>query len=652
MAAAVGLFLVWYAAWTLICNAAVLLGIRYATIFPQAVLVPTVLTLAASRLVSRTAAAHHGPVEAASVPSGFPRAWLAALAIAVGGTASVFAVVTLEPPGWTSIAAAIMVGSAIIAALLVARCGQGQPAEADRPAQGWWRYVVLFGVLLALYYFGHRQDEDESNFVNLALGAQRTRGAIYQFDTMLGDGPHAIHLATYKLHSFELLIASLSSLLKTSPIIVGHLILPVPQLALIAGVVWLLLEPVVGRRWLAAGLLLPAVLLVDTQYYSTWGLNGIVRLFEGKALLVTAMTPLIAGLTVRWFEKRAGADLVALGLAQACAVGLSANGVYIGPFASGFVALAYLAARPTASTMAAALRLVPTLAYPAAAAGVVILGHLGHPSEVPWAGVATLEFMTVAGGHSGGAVMAMLVATLLLGIGFAHTRARGPATAYMPVVLAATLNPASWAVISAFTGMLGYRIFWALPVPMMIAALLTVVAVRAGIRREETLIAAAAATLLGAIWVNTTFSEKPFLVHWHRPTLKVDREQYGNARALAAITAPTCSILAPESVSQWLSTIEAAPYPVFTRRLYLEHYRFSMPAAERATRTALADVVDKGAPADGIDLRSLQTPIGTVAVMRDSGARHAAAGLAQRLGLSGPVRVDTMLIWKGACKRP
>ena len=101
-------------------------------------------------------------------------------------------------------------------------------------------------LVLALYYFGHRPDWDDANYINLASGAQRSAAPICAVDTMLGDGPYAIHLPTYRIQSFELLGAALSSITGLAPIAAVHL-----QLVLAALVLALTLIPALGRDWLA-----------------------------------------------------------------------------------------------------------------------------------------------------------------------------------------------------------------------------------------------------------------------------------------------------------------------------------------------------------------------------------------------------------------
>src|ERR1700676_2063974 len=124
------------------------------------------------------------------------------------------------------------------------------------------------------------------------------------------------------------------------------------------------LAPVAGRNWFVAALLWISFLFLNETTLPSWGAHGIVRLFEGKAFLVTALVPVIATLTVRWFHYGERIDLVALGIANVCAIGLSANGLYGGPLASAFVAAAFVASAPLSQVVwRRAVGLLATISY-------------------------------------------------------------------------------------------------------------------------------------------------------------------------------------------------------------------------------------------------------------------------------------------------
>jgi hypothetical protein len=504
---------------------------------------------------------------------------------------------------------------------------------------------------VVLYYFGHRADGDDSSYINLAIGAQRTLGTVYQFDTMLGDGPGPIWLPEYKFQSFELLAAAISSVTTLEPIVIFHLVLPLPQIILLTLILMLTLVPLTGRNWLPAALLWIAFLFLNETTLGSWGVHGIVRLFQGKAFLVTALVPLFAALTVRWLRKGQWTDLVGLGLGNICAVGFHVSGLFVGPTAIALVAAAFFAARPTSTAVLLRLiALAATIAYDAAIAGVIILFGLALPSEVTVPTDAVDQFNFVATyGLAGLTVLALLS---LGGIGFIRTDFARPAIFYIPLTMVLTLNPISWRLISIFTGNLGFRIFWSVPAALISAVVGLEILRRIGLRSEQKLLPAAALTLLGAIGWNAMTSGSLTAIRWHAPDLKVDRSAYDVALRLAAHTVPGCRILAPEDVSYWLTTIPGAPFPVFARELYLFQYRFSMPEAERELREKLRLVVDGSdavATPSPSTLIAFRIPIGTVAVHQSAPTRDSASSLAHDLGLSGPTRDGTLLVWSGHC---
>jgi hypothetical protein len=203
------------------------------------------------------------------------------------------------------------------------------------------------------------------------------------------------------------------------------------------------------------------------------------------------------------------------------------------------------------------------------------------------------------------------------------------------------------------TGNLGFRVFWSLPAASLAALVVLALIRRLGIRSEAGVLATAVVGLAAAIGWNFMTSGPITAISWHAPDIKVIRDDYNVARQLAASSDPGCRILAPEHVSAWLTTIRAAPYPVFAREIYLIHYRFTMPATERALRQRLRLVVDgdtAATPPSLVELTAVGIPIGTVAVDSMAPSRDAAASFARSLGLIGPSHDGTLLVWSGRCK--
>jgi uncharacterized protein DUF6077 len=645
-AATVGVALVWFAIWTAACNTLVLSGFHYPA-FLWAFLLTTILaSTIAICFYSKIVRIYAVNYSETAPPLARPSSSRLAAALAIAAVIAFWTQRTSSP-------APYLAGTTLIA-LLMWKSEQTAGLSRGAPSTGTvgGRLCLLLLALIAIYYFSHRPDADDANYINLAVGAQRTKGSVFQFDTMLGDGPGAIHLPTYKFHSFELLGAVISSVTGMEPITVFHLALPLPQLGLLALIMLLTLAPAAGHNWFVAALLWIAFLFLNDKTLAGWGVHGVIRLFEGKAFLITALVPLIAVLTVRWFQRGERIDLVALFIANICAIGFSANGLYGGPLASAFVAAALVASAPLSPVIwLRALSLLPTIAYPVAIAAIIVLFGLALPSEnLSPSGAVNALCLVASFGLAGRAVLALIA---LGGIGFIETGFARAGLIYVPLTMILTLNPASWVLISAVTGMLGERVFWSLPAAPMSALAVIALLKRIGVRSEPRLLTAAVVTLAAAIGWNVTSGPLKEIIQWHRPDLKVVRPDYDVARRLASETIPGCHILAPERIAQWLTTIRNAPYPVFARELYLIHYRFTMPVAERQLRERLRLVVD-GSAADTApspaELAAAGIEIGTIAVDDTAPSREAAESLAKRLGLEGPVQDGKLLIWSGRCK--
>lgn len=656
-AAVLGCFLFWYALWTLICNILVLSEAHFPALEWGLAATTFVSALVAWRFGGRIVDLYSWRGTSAAGSAAVPadgdsaRSWRSILFI---GAAALPALVAADLGNRVFTSIPYVAACAAAFAILWSARRRGAFADlAPVPLAIGWRLPALVALLLIVYYFSHLIDGDDANFVNLAAGAQRTAYGVFQVDTMLGDGPHLIHLPTYKFHSFELLGAVISSWLGMSPIVVFHLILPAIQIPILAAVLLLVLGGAVGRFWFAAALFWLAFLFLNEVSIGGWGLHGLIRFYQGKGFLVSVLLPLIAALTARWLKRGERLDLFGLLLANICAVGFSANGIYGGPAASGLVAAAFLATHIRAAVIWQRVALLlPTFAWPLTCMALIVALKLALPSEVmqPTTAIDQLN-LVVWYGIAGRLTLAALAVSA---VGLLQTSIAIEALIYIPLAMALTLNPASWALISAASGNLGFRIFWSMPVAFMLS-LAAISALRlTGARSERTLTGAGFAAMLGSIAFLGTNHNPVTTVRWHSPDLKVIRPDYELARRLAAQTDPRCSILAPETYSMLISMIAGAPHPVFVRTLYLIHYRFTMPPAERVLRNQLRRVVD--GPANVAvptpeQLRSLFVPVGTVAVRADAPSRGAAAALAHELALTGPTSEGPLLIWSGPCHR-
>ena len=382
----------------------------------------------------------------------------------------------------------------------------------------------------------------------------------------------------------------------------------------------------------------------------SWGMHGVSRFFQGKGCLITTLVPLAAGLTVRYRQGRARIDLIGLALVHVCANGFIANRLYVTPAVSGFVALAFLAADPRGAWERAP-GLVATLLYPGPIAAVIALRHMALPSEVLAATDPFGQFRFVVGRQIEGLLRIAL--TPMAALVAPPGAPRRAAAIYQPLALAIVVNPIGWRLVSALTGNLGFRIFWAIPGVMITGAACARLlrGLPIGARSELNLVAALGA-LAPAMGYNLWAAEPGLKVAWHRPGLRVEEADYRAGERLAALTPPGCKALVPEPVAVWMAGMPGAPYLTTVRSLYLIHYRFTMPADELADRWALFRLVNggAGAPPSLADLARQRFGLGLVAVGRADPNLAEARQFAAALGLAGPYPLDEQLIyWRGRC---
>lgn len=644
----IGAFLCWYAVWTIECTVLVLSGAHYRWLL-WAPLPATMATLLYIRNWAAHIAQRYGQCEISVLQGG--RLGNSDVLVLVG--AAILCFVAADVGNRLSTATPYMAATCLTAIAVYSLYRHDKTRTAIESfgldvitAK---QLFIMLSALFLFYYLSHKPDADDANFVNLAIGAKRTVGGILQYDTMIGDGRSLIHLPTYKFHSFELLGAVLSSYSSIPPIIIFHLILPAVLLPVLAAVLLNIFFPALGRYWLAGVFLWMALLVVNVGSLGGWGVHGVTRFFQGKGFYVTALLPLIAALSVRWMRRGEKSDLAALTLGQVCAVGFSANGIYGGPAASGLVVLACVIATPfEKGTWQRASFILMTLAWPVIVAGLTVRLHLAFPSEVttPTIAIKQLNFDSAFG------IEGRVLLTILAFSSFGLWRAGLglPGIIYVSSAALLLLNPLGWIIISTITGNLGFRIFWSIPFPI-IGAITSILILRSVTTLSpRAVVFLSATTLFVAIFYNSSLAEQD-RIKWHTPDLKVDRSDYDIARRLAEHTRPGCAVLAPERYTVLLSMIEGAPYPVFVRKLYLVHYRFTLSPAELALREGLRRIVDGGVAAipSAALMANYDIYIGTIAIERHAPSHAAAAQLANSLRLTNYRHEGTLDVWSGSC---
>jgi hypothetical protein len=573
--------LIWFSVWTLLVNASVLAQAHF-PVLPWCLLATTIISLGIARIWLPKLVADYR-FDPRSEVSASTSIWKTVALLIIAGAGALAAHVT-------SSSAVLIVATIMTSCVAYASTSSSPPGD-EEPVRAVTRdFIVLCLVLLCLYYFGNKPDGDDANYLNMAAKAPLTHGYIFQYDTMVGDGPHPIHLPTYRLQTYELLGGTLAFLTGLEPIVIFHILLPILTIALLACVLALVLIPAVGRRWFAASLIGLGFLYADSGTFTSWGLNGLARFQQGKGPLVVIVPLLAAGLTVHWFKCRQWWDVIGLALLNVCAIGLSANGIYLAPVASAFVTLAFFLANPRLN-WAATWRLAPTLTYPAVMAAIVLIDHLGLPSEVtrPQLGFASLR--AVVGWHAEG--LGLLALMPMLPIVAKQPSTRLASAIYFPAVFLLALNPIGWKLASVATGNLGFRFFWCIPGVFIAGAVSVSLVEQLGLAFAAWIPRTIGALVLvaGVLWNEFTAGPDQ-RIHWEEPDLRVPRADYDAAEQLSAETPVGCEALVPTRYASWMSGLAHGPYLVAVSSLYLTHYRFSEPPDELAARWELFNLIN------------------------------------------------------------
>jgi hypothetical protein len=187
----------------------------------------------------------------------------------------------------------------------------------------------------------------------------------------------------YRVHSFELLGGLLSYVSGMEVARVVHLVLATAFCWLTPFAVARLLRLLMPRSWLLGVGVVIAFYMIEGTAARGYANHALVRMFNGKSVLLTVAAPLICAAGLRYGARSSGIRLLLLALAQVAGLGLSSTGLWLAPtlamvsVAAGTPHLRQLPKRLSGSLLSSAYVL---------ALGLWVLGQLGttmsDPAEV------------------------------------------------------------------------------------------------------------------------------------------------------------------------------------------------------------------------------------------------------------------------------
>jgi hypothetical protein len=498
------------------------------------------------------------------------------------------------------------------------------PDPSPRRARSWEAAVWLLAlVAAAIPLVHHLVSPDDAYYLNLSVAAlDQPDAPLLRYDTIHGVEGQPLMYSVYRVHSFELLAAAIARVSGLQAIQAAHWILPsLAGLFLVLACVRLcrLLTP---AHWLWSALAAVLCLVLIGETPQTYGHFSLVRIHQGKAVLLCVMVPLVITSALSFCRRPGWRSWILLAAAQVAGMGMSATALWLAPIVAFFALLAGLGS---------ARRPWPTLALGAtASAYLVIIALLFHASSVDelravYGAEQGIRLVTTSSEPiregarlvgecwkvvlGGGPFAALSLYVVLSAAAFSRSViGRRVALVFALGSLAFLLNPylATWVARSVTGGATYWRVLWVLPIPVLLGVLLTT---PLATRRRPALALGASALLTAAFlwWIPSDYTTARggfrFL------GLKVMPEAYETARRLQLEVPAGSNVLVCRTVALWVPTVPGHPYPLVSRETYLEPLRARLGDEEIDMRVKLYRLVSGQAVEDSAELlrRGIET---------------------------------------------
>lgn len=424
-------------------------------------------------------------------------------------------------------------------------------------------YVITSAVAIAalVTIFANRPDADDSLYLNMAVSViDHPDTPLFSKDTL-----HNIHgafvLPIYRVHALEVLYGFIADLMSQEPLVIAHLWLPPIFSALSVFAIALVMQIILKTDWAWATLAAVVIFVITREVHHAYGNFAYVRIFQGKAILVAVMVPLIINYAMEFSSRATLRSWILLALAQAAAVGMTSNAIHVAPIAAGLV-LTGCCRLDRHAIMRFGVGLLASI-YPICV-GIYVKYQLAaqqlnlehHEGYVPIA-------ETIDGFFGHGPTRYILLGALIGSWMVINNKAtRLLLIAIALCFLALFLNPFSDHLVAFnITGpSMLWRLLWAVPIPIMAALLLSCFS-RIFHRVEVLRLCFFAFCLIVA------FVALPVTVSPGR--LRVPEPAFATAKLLGLLANKGEYVLASDDISAWITTYRQHPFPVISRQLYV-----------------------------------------------------------------------------------
>jgi hypothetical protein len=499
---------------------------------------------------------------------------------AIGNPVTPFAILVLAIL-WVGLLSAGMPYPAFWWMALLASCGawmwnlRGRPdAPLDDGAgkHAAWIVLLVAAAAICVTLVASRPDADDAFYRSISATLLRyPQQPVLVHDTLYRLPDIPVLLQFYRLSNYYVLVGTLARITGVDHLAVAYLILPVVFAALCVLAWAYLLRRIVPRRWPWALLILFLVVLALGEVHRAYGNFAFVRLFQGKAILVTGMVPIIAGSALLFARHGGLRHWLLLFAAQIAALGASASALFVAPAAAALGLAGGWSANVASSRRFAAGMLASAYVFGAGwAMASVTHGGEALVSSSPMPGVPQILDDTWGWWSTRLLLVALLAAWAFV---VNPVRARYLSAGAFFFLLAA-LNPYTVRVVADhFVGVRTYWLLtWALPLPFFLAVLLDGVIQRAlGMRSKALAGCACTALACCAIAFGWRFGtlRSANSVTLGTPGPKVDPVEYHVAARIVEDVPEQGVVLTPEAVAVWLPSFVVHPELLGVRALYL-----------------------------------------------------------------------------------
>lgn len=459
----------------------------------------------------------HGAVRpgGADVTPG-PVAVVAAVAAVATGAAVAVGARLLDTPGWWAFWASVVVAELTAVVLVLrARPSPSPPSVVPVTRRATFMVVVAAIAFAAASAVTIRPDADDVFLVNRSVWIEERADRFPERDTIFSDEVFVATRPQNPPAAIEPLVGVLARATPFTAPTVTYLVLAPAVSALGVFALWRLLRALRSPTPALATAVGALFLALDGHVHTSFGNFGFVRAWQGKAIFLLVVVPLLWAYALAWARDHDRRSLAGLVAANVAAVGLTSTALFVAPA----VTLLAVAAGTVGSRGPGRVLLgAASAAYPLAAGVLVAIGDAGAGGAVRLlaAGLHTQAGVPAPLGGVGGlgpadpwyAVLGrgvpMFVATAAVLLAWLTIRDRSARVALLLAPLAVVgiaSAPGTLRVLGEAMGARSilWRVVWIVPVPAVVALMVTAPAQWVERRWRPAATAALVGVLAGAL---------------------------------------------------------------------------------------------------------------------------------------------------------